>query len=343
MRAGDDIDVEVDGGLDVHTVAGAVHAGANVIVAGSALYRDPDGLEHAVTELRAAAETARRATDAAQAEPVAIAARLRDRAGQIVDLVLDGTVAAAEHEHRPRDGPAQHLADRERVRRRLGSGSAPPPPPPRRTSWRDRSCSRRPRARRRRPRTAGRCSPRRSRRAPSGPAASTGAPTYSSRHRLSRPADLASRITGDSSAPATRRSTSATSFGAGETLGRRVHRGERRDVARIVEVDRLQDGVDGAAERGAAPTQRRRRRTCGSRRAADARLDGFELVGLARESGGGPDAPPIDGAERRARGHGATRRARRRSSGRTRGRGTSTGSASWSAMAASRHHPAAAS
>ena len=54
-----DIDVEVDGGLDVHTVAGAVSAGANVIVAGSALYRDPEGLEHAVTELRAAAESAR--------------------------------------------------------------------------------------------------------------------------------------------------------------------------------------------------------------------------------------------------------------------------------------------
>ena len=52
-------DVEVDGGLGVDTVAGAVGAGANVIVAGSALYRDPDGLEHAVTELRAAAEAAR--------------------------------------------------------------------------------------------------------------------------------------------------------------------------------------------------------------------------------------------------------------------------------------------
>jgi len=56
--SGGDTDVEVDGGLDVHTVAGAVQHGANVIVAGSALYRDPDGLEHAVTELRAAAEAA---------------------------------------------------------------------------------------------------------------------------------------------------------------------------------------------------------------------------------------------------------------------------------------------
>jgi ribulose-phosphate 3-epimerase len=58
-RSGYTIDVEVDGGLGVDTVAGAVGAGANVIVAGSALYRDPDGLEHAVTELRAAAEAAR--------------------------------------------------------------------------------------------------------------------------------------------------------------------------------------------------------------------------------------------------------------------------------------------
>lgn len=57
-RGGHDIDVEVDGGIDLATVAGAVGAGANVLVAGSALYRDPDGLEHAVTALRAAAEAA---------------------------------------------------------------------------------------------------------------------------------------------------------------------------------------------------------------------------------------------------------------------------------------------
>jgi ribulose-phosphate 3-epimerase len=56
--AGYDVEVEVDGGLDTNTVAGAVKAGANVIVAGSALFRDPDGLEHAVSELRAAAEAA---------------------------------------------------------------------------------------------------------------------------------------------------------------------------------------------------------------------------------------------------------------------------------------------
>jgi ribulose-phosphate 3-epimerase len=53
--SGFDIDVEVDGGIGLPTVAGAVGAGANVLVAGSALFRDPEGLEHAVTALRAAA------------------------------------------------------------------------------------------------------------------------------------------------------------------------------------------------------------------------------------------------------------------------------------------------
>ena len=58
-RSGYDVDVEVDGGLDTTTVGGAVRSGANVIVAGSSLYRDPDGLEHAVKALRTAAEAAR--------------------------------------------------------------------------------------------------------------------------------------------------------------------------------------------------------------------------------------------------------------------------------------------
>jgi ribulose-phosphate 3-epimerase len=47
-----DCDVEVDGGISPATVQGAVTAGANLLVAGSALFRDPDGLEHAVNELR---------------------------------------------------------------------------------------------------------------------------------------------------------------------------------------------------------------------------------------------------------------------------------------------------
>jgi ribulose-phosphate 3-epimerase len=61
-RAGlaDTVDVEVDGGIGPATVAGAAAAGANVLVAGTALYRDPEGLTHAVSDLR------RRATEAAQ-------------------------------------------------------------------------------------------------------------------------------------------------------------------------------------------------------------------------------------------------------------------------------------
>jgi ribulose-phosphate 3-epimerase len=46
------VDVEVDGGIGPATIAAAAAAGANVLVAGSALYRDPLGLAHAVTDLR---------------------------------------------------------------------------------------------------------------------------------------------------------------------------------------------------------------------------------------------------------------------------------------------------
>jgi ribulose-phosphate 3-epimerase len=56
---GRDIDLEVDGGIGPATVSGAAAAGADVLVAGSALYRDPEGLAHAVTEIRTLAEAAR--------------------------------------------------------------------------------------------------------------------------------------------------------------------------------------------------------------------------------------------------------------------------------------------
>ena len=56
----DDVDVEVDGGIGPATIAGAAAAGANVLVAGSALYKDPDGLEHAVRDLRDRATVAAR-------------------------------------------------------------------------------------------------------------------------------------------------------------------------------------------------------------------------------------------------------------------------------------------
>jgi ribulose-phosphate 3-epimerase len=55
---GHDCDLEVDGGISPTTVHRAARAGANVLVAGSALYRDPLGLEHAVTELRSLATAA---------------------------------------------------------------------------------------------------------------------------------------------------------------------------------------------------------------------------------------------------------------------------------------------
>jgi ribulose-phosphate 3-epimerase len=55
---GDTVHLEVDGGISPTTIAGAARAGANVLIAGSALYRDPLGLKHAVTELRALATAA---------------------------------------------------------------------------------------------------------------------------------------------------------------------------------------------------------------------------------------------------------------------------------------------
>ncbi len=55
---GDRVDVEVDGGIGPATIGGAAAAGANVLVAGSALYKDDEGLEHAVGELRRLATAA---------------------------------------------------------------------------------------------------------------------------------------------------------------------------------------------------------------------------------------------------------------------------------------------
>jgi ribulose-phosphate 3-epimerase len=52
------IDVEVDGGISATTVGRVAAAGANVLVAGSALFRHPDGLKAAVAELRGLAEAA---------------------------------------------------------------------------------------------------------------------------------------------------------------------------------------------------------------------------------------------------------------------------------------------
>ncbi|MGA0219514.1 MAG: ribulose-phosphate 3-epimerase [Ilumatobacteraceae bacterium] len=55
----DTVDLEVDGGISSSTVSGAAAAGANLLIAGSALYRHPDGLSAAVDELRSLASAAR--------------------------------------------------------------------------------------------------------------------------------------------------------------------------------------------------------------------------------------------------------------------------------------------
>jgi ribulose-phosphate 3-epimerase len=55
----DRVNIEVDGGIGPSTIAGAAAAGANVLIAGTALFRDTEGLAHAVSDLRARAEAAR--------------------------------------------------------------------------------------------------------------------------------------------------------------------------------------------------------------------------------------------------------------------------------------------
>jgi ribulose-phosphate 3-epimerase len=49
-----DLDIEVDGGIHEATIADAVAAGANLLVAGSAVYGTPDGVPAAIKRLRAA-------------------------------------------------------------------------------------------------------------------------------------------------------------------------------------------------------------------------------------------------------------------------------------------------
>jgi ribulose-phosphate 3-epimerase len=59
VERGLDVDIEVDGGIHPGTVADAAGAGANLLVAGSALFADPEGLAHAVVDLRTRAEATR--------------------------------------------------------------------------------------------------------------------------------------------------------------------------------------------------------------------------------------------------------------------------------------------
>ena len=55
----DRVHIEVDGGIGPSTIAGAVSAGANVLIAGTALFRYSEGLAFAVNDLRAKAHAAR--------------------------------------------------------------------------------------------------------------------------------------------------------------------------------------------------------------------------------------------------------------------------------------------
>ncbi|MGD9704020.1 MAG: ribulose-phosphate 3-epimerase [Acidimicrobiia bacterium] len=55
----DEVDLEIDGGVAPSTIAGAAACGVNVFVAGSSLFRDPNGRAHAVEELRRLAAGAR--------------------------------------------------------------------------------------------------------------------------------------------------------------------------------------------------------------------------------------------------------------------------------------------
>lgn len=57
--SGRDVDLEVDGGLGTDTVGAVARAGANVVVAGSAVFKDPDGFHHAISSIRDAALAAR--------------------------------------------------------------------------------------------------------------------------------------------------------------------------------------------------------------------------------------------------------------------------------------------
>ncbi len=53
-----DADIQVDGGVNLKTVARVVSAGANVLVAGAAVFAAPEGIELAIRQLRRAASAA---------------------------------------------------------------------------------------------------------------------------------------------------------------------------------------------------------------------------------------------------------------------------------------------
>ena len=57
-ESGRPIDLEVDGGIDAETAPRATAAGANVLVAGSAIFAHPQGPPQAIPTLRTAAASA---------------------------------------------------------------------------------------------------------------------------------------------------------------------------------------------------------------------------------------------------------------------------------------------
>jgi ribulose-phosphate 3-epimerase len=57
-EAGREIDIEVDGGVDAETAPEVVAAGATVLVAGTAVFKHPDGIAAGIRSLRAAAAKA---------------------------------------------------------------------------------------------------------------------------------------------------------------------------------------------------------------------------------------------------------------------------------------------
>jgi ribulose-phosphate 3-epimerase len=52
---GREIDIEVDGGIDRSTIAEVAAAGANVFVAGTAIFGHPEGVKEGIAALRSAA------------------------------------------------------------------------------------------------------------------------------------------------------------------------------------------------------------------------------------------------------------------------------------------------
>ncbi len=58
-ETGQDVEIEVDGGIDADTTPEVVAAGARVLVAGTAVFGHPNGVAGGIAALRAAAELAR--------------------------------------------------------------------------------------------------------------------------------------------------------------------------------------------------------------------------------------------------------------------------------------------